>query len=84
MHVNHGPSQQNSKEKYKPWKLDATARYYTSHAKTMLPTRKSQRAVEIRYKWKKLAAKSSVVLQRPSRLRIDDDDYDGDEAPDSG
>ena len=38
--VNHGPSQQSSKEDYKPWKLGATARYYASHRKTMLPTRK--------------------------------------------
>ena len=33
--VNHGPSQQSSKEEYKPWKYGATARYYTSHTKTM-------------------------------------------------
>ena len=30
---------------------------------------KSQRAVEYREKWRKLVAKSSVVLQRPSQLR---------------
>ena len=30
---------------------------------------KSQKAVENRGKWRKLVAKSSVVLQRPSRLR---------------
>ena len=30
---------------------------------------KSQRAVESREKWRKLVAKSSVVPQRPSRLR---------------
>ena len=30
---------------------------------------KSQRAVENRDKWRKLVAKSTVVLQRPSRLR---------------
>ena len=30
---------------------------------------KSQRAVENRKKWRKLVAKSSVVPQRPSRLR---------------
>ena len=30
---------------------------------------KSQRAVESREKWRKLVAKSSVVSQRPSRLR---------------
>ena len=41
MLVNHGPWQQSSKEEYKPWKWGATARYYTSHTKTMLPTRKS-------------------------------------------
>ena len=41
MLVNQGPSQQSSKEEYKPWKWGATARYYTSHTKTMLPTRKS-------------------------------------------
>ena len=35
------PSQQSSKEEYKPWKWGATARYYASHTKTMLPTRKS-------------------------------------------
>ena len=40
MLVNHGPSQQSSNI-YKPWKWGVTARYYTSHAKTMLPTRKS-------------------------------------------
>ena len=31
----------NSKEEYKPWKWGATARYYASYTKTMLPTRKS-------------------------------------------
>ena len=31
MLVNHGPSQQSSKEEYKPWKSGATARYYASH-----------------------------------------------------
>ena len=41
MFVNHGPSQQSSQEEYKPWKWGATARYHTSHTKTMLPTRKS-------------------------------------------
>ena len=41
MLLNHGPSQQSSKEEYKPWKWRATARYYASHTKTMLPTRKS-------------------------------------------
>ena len=30
---------------------------------------KSQRAVENREKWRNLVAKSSVVFQRPSRLR---------------
>ena len=30
---------------------------------------KSQRAVENREKWRKLVAKSSVVAQRPSRLK---------------
>ena len=30
---------------------------------------RSQRAVENRAKWRKLVAKSSVVPQRPSRLR---------------
>ena len=28
------------KKEYKPWKRGATARYYASHTKTMLPTRK--------------------------------------------
>ena len=41
MLVNQGPSQQSSKEEDKPWKWGATARYYVSHTKTMLPTRKS-------------------------------------------
>ena len=41
MLVYHGPSQQNCKVEYNPWKWGATARYYTSHTKTMLPTRKS-------------------------------------------
>ena len=36
---------------------------------TGLAFSKSQRAVENRGKWKKLVAKSSVVPQRPSRLR---------------
>ena len=40
MLVNHGPSKQSSKEEYKPWKWGATARCYTSHTKTTLPTRK--------------------------------------------
>ena len=39
--VNHGPSQQSPKEDHKPWKWGATARYYTAHTKTMLPTKKS-------------------------------------------
>ena len=39
--VNHEPSQQSSKEKYKQWKWGDTARYYTCLTKTMLPTRKS-------------------------------------------
>ena len=41
MLVNHGPSRQSSKEEYKQWKWGATARYYTSHTKTMSPKRKS-------------------------------------------
>ena len=36
---------------------------------TGLEFAKSQRAVENREKWRKLDAKSSVVPQRPSRLR---------------
>ena len=36
---------------------------------TGLELGKSQRAVENRGKWRKLVAKSSVVSQRPSRLR---------------
>ena len=36
---------------------------------TSLEFGKSQRAVENREKWRKLVAKSSVVTQRPSRLR---------------
>ena len=41
MLVNHRPSQQSSKEEYKAWKWGYTARYYTSHTKIILPTRKS-------------------------------------------
>ena len=37
--------------------------------RTGLEYGKSQRAVENREKWRKLVAKSSVVPQRPSRLR---------------
>ena len=37
--------------------------------RTGLEFGKSQRAVENREKWRKLVAKSSVVPQRPSRLR---------------
>ena len=37
--------------------------------RTGLEFAKSQRAVENREKWRKLVAKSSVVPQRPSRLR---------------
>ena len=33
MLVNHGPSQQSSKEEYKPWKWGATARYYALHTR---------------------------------------------------
>ena len=36
---------------------------------TGLEFAKSQRVVENREKWRKLVAKSSVVPQRPSRLR---------------
>ena len=36
---------------------------------TSMEFSRSQRAVENREKWRKLVAKSSVVLQRPSRLR---------------
>ena len=41
MLVNLGPLQHSSTEEYKPWKWGATARYYTSHTRTMLPMRKS-------------------------------------------
>ena len=37
---------------------------------TGLELGKSQRAVENREKWRKLIAKSSVMPQRPSRLRV--------------
>ena len=40
MLLNHGPSQQSSKKEYKSWKCCPTARYNSSHTKTMLPTRK--------------------------------------------
>ena len=39
--VNHGPSQQSSKEEYKLWKWGSTTRYYASRTKTMLPTSKA-------------------------------------------
>ena len=139
--VNHGPSQESSKEEYKPWKMRCYYKIlhisYKDHvtneevyaeiqqaigphedlptvikrrkpqwyghvsrssglAKTILQGTvkggrrqgrqkkrwkdnirewtglefgKSQRAVENRGKWRKLVAKSSVVHQRPSRLR---------------
>ena len=35
MLMNHGPSQQSSKEEYKSWKWGAAARYYASRTKTM-------------------------------------------------
>ena len=41
MLVNHGPSQQSSKEEYKPLKWGATARHYAPHTKTMLSMTKS-------------------------------------------
>ena len=41
MLVNHGPSQQSWKEKCEPWKWGANARYYATHTKTILSTRKS-------------------------------------------
>ena len=47
MLVNHWHSQQNSKEEYKPWKWGATARYYTSHTKIMLPMKKLVRTMTI-------------------------------------
>ena len=37
---------------------------------TGLEFAKSQRAVDNREKWRKLVVKLSVVLQRPSRLRV--------------
>ena len=39
---------------------------------TGLEFAKSQRAVENREKWRKLVSKSSVIPQRPSRLRDDE------------
>ena len=36
----HACRKQKSKEEYKPWKWGATARYYTSHTKAVLPVRK--------------------------------------------
>ena len=52
---------------------------------TGLEFAKSQRAVENREKRRKLVAKSSMVPQRPSRLRdIDDDDDDDSLTPGSG
>ena len=39
MLVNHGPSQQSSKEEYEPCKRGATARCYASHTKITLPAR---------------------------------------------
>ena len=41
MLVNHGRLPQSFKEKYKPWKWGATARYYAFFTKTTSPTRKS-------------------------------------------
>ena len=42
--------------------------------KTGLEFAKSQRAVKNRGKWRRLVVKSSVVPQRPSRLRIDEEE----------
>ena len=42
--VKHGPSQQSSKKEYKPWKWGATARYYVSPTKTMLPKKSVPRS----------------------------------------
>ena len=39
LYVNQGPSQQSSKEEYKPWK--GYCKILPSHTRTMLPTRKS-------------------------------------------
>ena len=44
-------------------------REWTGLEWTGLEFAKSQRAVKNRGKWRKLVAKSSVVPQRPSRLR---------------
>ena len=41
MLVNHGPSQHSPREEYKPWKWDATVRYYASRTEVMKPTIKS-------------------------------------------
>ena len=46
---------------------------------TGLEFAKSQRAVESREKWRKLFVKSSVVPQRPSRLRDRYDRYNDDD-----
>ena len=46
--------------------------------RTGLEIAKYKRAVKNREKWRKLVADSSVVPQRPSRLRIDDNDEDDD------
>ena len=51
---------------------------------TGLQFAKSQRAVENRKEWRKLVVKSSVVPERPLRLRVDeedDDDADDDDEP---
>ena len=44
MLVNHGSLQHSCKEEYKPRKEGATARYYTSHTKTMLPMKSVPRS----------------------------------------
>ena len=41
MPVNHGPPEQCCREEYEQWKWGTTTRYYASHPKTTLPTRKS-------------------------------------------
>ena len=56
----------SSKEECRPWKWGATARYYASHTKTMLPTRKyvprsSRRSDHTKTSWPLQKTQTAVV-----------------------
>ena len=69
MLVNHGPSQQSFKEEYKPWKWGATAKYYASHTKTMLPTRKSAAKIQQAIGPNVYMIKLQYIIEKPCYQR---------------